>query len=301
MLSSPSFYNGAPLEKDILNKAYMRLVRHVNSIFKVRSAFPRCPSGTLLTHAIHFQIRIGYSMIEDFVIKYAWSAVSKSEIDWLPAFSTDDGSLSFVHKQAGYLLISIPVFFGDVLPPSVTGSSKTPSAPGDETKVQTEKVAKRTQNYISNRRLLLALADAGGRLMSSYKDMAELAGYTSRVYTLLSTLHELDIGRYQETIKPADWPADKPFYDLGHINGVVIEGVDSVEFDNVPIVAPAPGLPRGGEELVKSLGVSVKPGEHLLITGPNVRLGFAVVCFRTADSSFADTGHRQDQFCKSTS
>ena len=108
--------------------------------------------------------------------------------------------------------------------------------------------------------------------MSSYKDMAELAGYTSRVYTLLSTLHELDIGRYQTTVRPADWPVDKPFYDLGHINGVVIEGVDSVDFANVPIVAPAPGLPRGGEELVKSLNVSVKPGEHLLITGPNVSL-----------------------------
>jgi hypothetical protein len=106
--------------------------------------------------------------------------------------------------------------------------------------------------------------------MSSYKDMAELAGYTSRVYSLLSTLHELDIGRYHRTARPADLPLDKPFYDLGHINGVVIEGVDSVDFENVPIVAPAPGLPRGGEELVKSLNVSVKPGEHLLITGPNV-------------------------------
>ena len=48
------FYNGAILEKDILTKAYLKLVRHVNSIFK---------------------IRIAYSMIEDFVIKYAWSAV----------------------------------------------------------------------------------------------------------------------------------------------------------------------------------------------------------------------------------
>lgn len=49
-----SFYNGAPLEKDILTRAYLRLVRHVNSIYK---------------------IRIAYSMTEDFVVKYAWSAV----------------------------------------------------------------------------------------------------------------------------------------------------------------------------------------------------------------------------------
>ena len=49
------FYNGAHLEKGILTRSYIRLVRHINSIFK---------------------IRIAYSMIEDFVIKYAWSAVS---------------------------------------------------------------------------------------------------------------------------------------------------------------------------------------------------------------------------------
>ena len=52
-----SFYNGAPLEKDILTRAYLRLVRHVNSIYK---------------------IRIAYSMTEDFVVKYAWSAVRQS-------------------------------------------------------------------------------------------------------------------------------------------------------------------------------------------------------------------------------
>lgn len=45
--------------------------------------------------------------------------------------------------------------------------------------------------YISNRRLLLSLADAGGRLMYAYKDLLELAGLTTRLYTLISTLHNL--------------------------------------------------------------------------------------------------------------
>jgi hypothetical protein len=34
--------------------------------------------------------------------------------------------------------------------------------------------------YISNRRLLLSLADAGGRLMYAYKDLQEVAGLTGR-------------------------------------------------------------------------------------------------------------------------
>ncbi len=50
--------------------------------------------------------------------------------------------------------------------------------------------------YISNRRLLLSLADAGGRLMYSGKDISELVGYTSRVYSLLASLYELDSGDY---------------------------------------------------------------------------------------------------------
>jgi ATP-binding cassette subfamily D (ALD) long-chain fatty acid import protein len=149
-------------------------------------------------------------------------------------------------------------------------------------------------DYISNRRLLLALADAGGRLMSSYKDMAELAGYTSRVYTLLSTLHELDISHYQSLPRPADLPLEQEFYDLGHINGVVVDNDgEAVEFDKVPIVAPAPGMARGGEELVKSLSVTIKAGEHLLISGANV----SSAMFSPTHRLIAITGYGQDQFC----
>lgn len=107
--------------------------------------------------------------------------------------------------------------------------------------------------------------------MYSWKDLSELAGYTSRVYTLLSTLHDLNAKHYQSLPRPVDLPASEPFYDLGHIHGEVIETAteEGVQFIGVPIVAPAPGMDRGGEELVKSLDVKILAGEHLLITGPN--------------------------------
>lgn len=216
-----SFYNGAKTEASILNRAFLRLVRHVSSILKVRIAF---------------------NMIEDFVLKYAWSA-------------------------AGYVIIASPFLFG-LKPQAVEGasSSEKKSATADD-----EGVARKTESYISNRRLLLSLADAGSRLMYSYKELAELSGYTNRVYTLISTLHLLNKNQYESLDqRPADIPADEPWYDLGKIGGKVIEGGDHlISFNKVPIVAPAPGSDRGGEQLVRDLTLTMKPGNHILLTGAN--------------------------------
>ncbi|GAA5995368.1 uncharacterized protein JCM10292_005128 [Rhodotorula paludigena] len=219
-----AFYDGAPIEKDILTKSYLRLIKHVNSIYK---------------------IRILYGMTEDMVVKYAWSA-------------------------AGYVLIAIPVFFPKAREMANAAANKAKEAA--KARDDGLSISQRTENYISNRRLLLSLADAGGRLMLSWKDLSELAGSTSRVYTLLSTLHDLSSAQYASLPRPDDLPTDAPFYDLGTLNGRLVDDAppdEGVSFDKVPIVAPAPGVARGGEELVKQLTMRVKPGEHLLVTGGN--------------------------------
>ncbi|CAJ0913854.1 15357_t:CDS:2 [Entrophospora sp. SA101] len=166
-------------------------------------------------------------MFEDFVIKYSWSAF-------------------------GLLTIAVPVFF--------------PAWGGRGGKTELEGVSSngkerdRTKAYITNKRLMLTLADAGGRLMYSYKELAELAGFTSRVYSLLSVLHSLYANEYigsenQET------------YSLDNIQGKITYDHEGLDFQDVPIVIP--GNKKGGEELVKDLNFSIKPGQHLLITGPN--------------------------------
>ncbi|GAA5972975.1 hypothetical protein JCM11641_000348 [Rhodosporidiobolus odoratus] len=218
-----AFYDGGAIEKDILTKAYLRLIKHVNSIYK---------------------IRIVYGMTEDFVVKYMWSA-------------------------AGYCLISLPVFFPKIgkLAAAATGlSTSQKESSGDGLSI-----SQRTENYISNRRLLLSLADAGGRLMLSWKDLAELAGSTSRVFTLLSTLHDLHASSYSSLPRPADLDSTLPYYDIGKIEGRLVEDekMDEIRFEKVPIVTPAPGVARGGEELVKGLELKIESGEHLLITGGN--------------------------------
>lgn len=107
--------------------------------------------------------------------------------------------------------------------------------------------------------------------MYSWKDLSELAGYTSRVYTLLSTLHDVNSNTFQSLPRPTDLAASEPFYDLGSINGqvVITPTEEGIEFIKVPIVAPAPGVPRGGEELVKALNLKIVEGEHLMVSGPN--------------------------------
>ncbi|THH19625.1 hypothetical protein EW146_g1583 [Bondarzewia mesenterica] len=183
-----AFYNGGARERNILWRAYLRLIKHVNSIIK---------------------IRIAYEWTEDYVIKYLWSA-------------------------AGYCLISIPVLF-----------TRTRSL-GVETRVKMaitdDAVANRTENYISSRRLLLSLADAGGRLMYAYKDLLELAGLTTRLYTLLSTLHHLPP-------LPSTVSAE-PTIALDHVDVSVPSELD---------MAP----------LVRELNLTLGPGDHLMITGSN--------------------------------
>ena len=114
--------------------------------------------------------------------------------------------------------------------------------------------------------------------MYSWKDLSELAGYTSRVYTLLSTLHDLDAGKFRPQPRLADDSSSPPpAYDLGDIRGKLIrrelgpydDDLPGVSFDKAPIVAPAPGASRGGELLVKPLTFEVNKGEHVLVTGPN--------------------------------
>lgn len=104
----------------------------------------------------------------------------------------------------------------------------------------------------------MSLADAGGRLMYAYKDLLELAGLTTRLYTLLSTLHNLP---------------PLPMNENG----------DSIELVNVDVGIPPTNV-TGAEELdsegnekakeptqvlVKDLNLVLKEGEHLMITGSN--------------------------------
>jgi len=104
--------------------------------------------------------------------------------------------------------------------------------------------------------MLLSSSDAFGRVMFSYKEIIELAGYTSRVASLLDVIEDVQKGNFKKTLVSSADVGDNASVLKGR--GTIIEG-DDIEFDKVPIVSP------NGDVLVKELSFVIKPSEHLLI------------------------------------
>ncbi|KAH7357238.1 ATP-binding cassette sub-family D protein-like protein member 1 [Rhexocercosporidium sp. MPI-PUGE-AT-0058] len=153
----------------------------------------------------------------------------------------EDFIIKYVWGALGLVLCSVPVFF------------KIPGA-------SAQTMGDRTESFVTNRRLLLSSSDAFGRVMFSYKEVTELAGYTSRVATLLDVMDDIKAGRFEKTLVSDDNGGEQ--LELMRGRGKVIESED-IEFVDVPIITP------GGSVLVKALSFSMKRGDHVLVVGPN--------------------------------
>lgn len=205
-----AFYGGADMEKVFLDKGFKELKTWMEGIYR---------------------IKIRYNMLEDFVLKYSWSAF-------------------------GYLITSLPVFLPEW--GGLGGASELTLQNSDSTRQHG-----RMKEFITNKRLMLSLADAGGRIMYSIKDLSELAGYTSRVYTLISTLHRVHASAYH-----TPRGTSPELFSLSDIQGTLHKGYPGIRLETVPLVAPSL-FPLPGELLIDSLSFVLRPGDHLLISGPN--------------------------------
>lgn len=152
----------------------------------------------------------------------------------------EDFVIKYFWGALGLMLCSVPVFF------KIPG--QTLHGMGD-----------RTESFVTNRRMLLSSSDAVGRVMFSYKEITELAGYTSRVATLLTVIDDIQSGHFEKNPISSSTPSNTSILKS---RGTVIESA-FIEFDSVPIVSP------NGDTLVPSLSFTVHPGAHLLIVGPN--------------------------------
>ncbi|KAL8653633.1 MAG: hypothetical protein Q9210_001985 [Variospora velana] len=164
----------------------------------------------------------------------------------------EDFVIKYFWGALGLMLCSVPVFF------KIPG--QTLRGMGD-----------RTESFVTNRRMLLSSSDAFGRVMFSYKEITELAGYTSRVSALISVMDSIQAGHFEKSLISSAPKADTDKETKASAvaaptvlngRGEMIESSE-IEFTDVPIVSP------NGDVLVEKLNFSVKPGRHLLIVGPN--------------------------------
>lgn len=153
----------------------------------------------------------------------------------------EDFVIKYFWGALGLLLCSVPVFIK--MPGHIAMNM------GD-----------RTEAFVTNRRMLLSASDAFGRIMFSYREVMELAGYTSRVATLLDVMDDVQSGHFEKKLVSSSGTEDNEAVLKGR--GTVHESED-ITFINVPIISP------NGDVLVKALSFTLKHGDHLLVVGPN--------------------------------
>ncbi|GAB0098143.1 ATP-binding cassette sub-family D member [Sergentomyia squamirostris] len=158
--------------------------------------------------------------------------------------------MKYVWSGTGMVMVSLPIL--------TTSKKSRENANG---------ISDRTQYLTTARNLLISGADAIERLMSSYKEIVALAGYTHRVADMFHVFEDTRKGVYSKTTVtecknhalPLEYgPDDKPIV----AGRIILEGA-SIVVTKVPVVTPNCDI------IVPSLTVTIHPGMHVLITGPN--------------------------------
>lgn len=122
-----------------------------------------------------------------------------------------------------------------------------------------------------NSSLLINLAKAIGRLVVSYKEVQNLAGYTTLINEMEEVLEDLSVGQYQRIMVTQETAsgsiekaASKTNVAKKHsTKGAKIIFSDDIIFEDIPIYSP------NGDELISKMNFKIQPGMHLLISGPN--------------------------------
>ncbi|XP_034982377.1 ATP-binding cassette sub-family D member 2 [Zootoca vivipara] len=179
--------------------------------------------------------RLWYIMLEQFLMKYVWSS-------------------------SGLIMVAVPII-------TATGFADGELEDGQKQGM----VSERTETFTTSRNLLASGADAIERIMSSYKEVTELAGYTARVYNMFSVFDEVKRGIYKRTVVSQECESNNKKTDKTEqhidgpleIKGRVIDVDHGIICENVPIITP------NGDVVASRLNFKVEEGMHLLITGPN--------------------------------
>ncbi|GAB1597803.1 ATP-binding cassette sub-family D member 2-like [Argonauta hians] len=198
-----AFYGGQNIELSALQRCYQSLASHMDIVFRKR---------------------LWYIMLEQFLMKYVWSA-------------------------SGLVMAAVPIMTATGIRADGTSINDNPDGG----------VSERTQSFTTARNLLISAADATERLMSSYKEITELAGYTERVYTMLEVFEDIKEEKYVRSTVSSNEGKSTSL----KIAGKVSDCDSGIYIEDLPIITP------NGDTIVPALSLNITPGTHLLITGPN--------------------------------
>lgn len=224
-----AFYNGHKVELSHLRSAYRLLVQHMRQIFGVK---------------------LWFVMLEQFLMKYVWSGTGLIVVS-LPILLSKSKGFTEKESKVSYLAQSSDFH-------TVTNISGNFS--GDN-------VGERTQYFTTAKNLMMTGGNAVERLMSSYKDIVELAGHTARVANMFTVLEEVSRGVYKKTLVDRKENAQGFVFEYENnqpvAKGRIIFSSEDIVLKDVPIITP------NCDVVCSSLNLELHPGQHLLITGPN--------------------------------
>jgi len=154
--------------------------------------------------------------------------------------------------MVGYTVVGLPVF-------GPNSAKYLESIKNDPSKI--------TKDYVRNSSLLINLAKAIGRIVVSYKDVQNLAGYTTLIHELDEVLGDLKGGKFRRNQVSSGEEGTQGQVEAMKLNDFSDESnilkSDNIIFEDIPILSP------NGDVLVEKMSFEIKPGMHLMIAGPN--------------------------------
>lgn len=177
-------------------------------------------------------------------------------------------AISFIFKYTlgafGLLLCAVPTF---------TSAYITNFVPTDEL------ISQLSSDFVANRSLLLKASDSLGKLIQSKKNIQNMTGYADEIWDFEKELIDINESSKLESLINGIQNISSVNLDSSDLSsssalqqqtqeqpllvGPNVSYGDEISFTNVPLITP------NGNVLVENLTFTIKPGDNLLIIGPN--------------------------------